>query len=307
MEGNGQTRAIEPGYLNQDITKVPGWHGLVAWDLLFNNLTTGLFLFAAVGELASPDLLGPVAKVAYPVALVFLLTDLLMLVADLGDPLRFHHMLRVFKPSSPMSLGTWSLTVYSLPLTLIVAIEAAQVLHLLPTESTALEWVRKSAVVFGLLPGFGSLAYKGVLFSTCSQPGWKDARWLGAWMANSALTLGCAELLAISVLTGHSRAAAALRTVAAVLVVLNLIPTGFVFLEIRETLARIYSDQQIYRALVFTLVGGTLVPVVLLLAGDGAPWRLGAVSLIVLGGFAVRSLFIKIPHASHESRSRAKA
>ena len=55
MEGNGQTRAIEPGYLNQDVTKVPGWHGLVAWDLLFNNLTTGLFLFAAVGELASPD------------------------------------------------------------------------------------------------------------------------------------------------------------------------------------------------------------------------------------------------------------
>jgi Polysulphide reductase, NrfD len=305
--GNDPTQAIEPGYLSQDVTKVPGWHGLVAWDLLFNNLTTGLFLFAAVGELAAPALLGPVAKVAYPVALVLLLTDLMMLVLDLGDPLRFHHMLRVFKPSSPMSLGTWSLTVYSLPLTLIVAIEAAQELHLPPTGSVALEWVRKAAVVFCLLPAFGSVAYKGVLFSTCSQPGWKDARWLGGWMANSALLLGCAQLLALSVLTGDVRAVAALRTVAAVLVVLNLIPTGFVFLEIRETLARIYSDQQIYRALVLTLVGGTLVPVVLLLAGDGAPWRLGAVLLIVLGGYAVRSLFLKIPHASHESRSRAKA
>ena len=52
MEGNDPTQAIEPGYLTQDVTKVPGWHGLVAWDLLFNNLTTGLFLFAAVGELA---------------------------------------------------------------------------------------------------------------------------------------------------------------------------------------------------------------------------------------------------------------
>ncbi len=307
MDRNDQTRAIEPGYLSQDITKVPGWHGLVAWDLLFNNLTTGLFLFTAVGELALPDLLGPVAKLAYPVALVFLLIDLLMLVSDLGDPLRFHHMLRVFKPSSPMSLGTWSLTVYSLPLTLIVAIEAAQWLGILPHWSMALEWIRKSAVTFGLVPAFGSLAYKGVLFSTCSQPGWKDARWLGAWMANSALMLGCAELLAVSILTGHAQAAAALRTVAAVLVVLNLIPTGFVFLEIRETLARVYSDQQIYRALVLTLVGGTLVPVVLLLAGDGTPWRLGAVLLIVLGGFAVRSLFLKIPHASHESRSRARA
>jgi hypothetical protein len=307
MQGDQQTRAIEPGYLTQDITKVPGWHDLVAWDLLFNNLTTGLFLFAAVGELAAPSLLGPVARAAYPVALVLLLTDLAMLVLDLGDPLRFHHMLRIFKPSSPMSLGTWSLTVYSLPLTLIVAIEAAQFIGLLPSGSIALEWVHWLAVVFCLLPAFGSVAYKGVLFSTCSQPGWKDARWLGGWMANSAITLGCAELLAISVLTGHARAAAALRTVAAVLLVLNLIPTGFVFLEIRETLARIYSDQQIYRALVLTLVGGTLVPVVLLLAGEGAPWRLGAVLLIVLGGFAVRSLFLKIPHASHESRSRDRA
>ena len=54
---------------------------------------------------------------------MLLLIDLALLVLDLGDPLRFHHMLRVFKPSSPMSLGTWSLTIYSLPLTVIVATE----------------------------------------------------------------------------------------------------------------------------------------------------------------------------------------
>ena len=108
-------------------------------------------------------------------------------------------------------------------------------------------------------------------------------------MANSALMLGCAELLAVSVLTGHAQAAAALRTVAEVLLLLNLIPTGLVFLEIRETLSRIYGDKQVYRALALTVVGGTLVPLILLLAAGGAPWSLGAVSLIVLGGLAVRS------------------
>jgi hypothetical protein len=307
MLGDDHTRSIEPGYLTQDVTKVPGWHGLVAWDLLFNNLTTGLFLFAAVGELASPGLLGPVARAAYPVALVLLLTDLMMLVLDLGDPLRFHHMLRVFKSSSPMSLGTWSLTIYSLPLTLIVAIEAAEALGLLPSGSITLEWARKSAVVFGLLPAFGSVAYKGVLFSTSSQPGWKDARWLGGWMANSALTLGCAELLALSVLTGHARAAAALRTVVGVLLLLNLIPMGLLFLELRETLTRIYRDQQVHLALVLTVVGGTLIPLILLLVGDGAPWILGAVLFILAGNLAIRSLFLKIPHASHDSRSRGEA
>lgn len=307
MGGNDPTPAIETGYLSQDVTKVPGWHGLVAWDVLFNNMTTGLFLFAAVGELAAPRLLGPVARLAYPLALVFLITDLLLLVSDLGDPLRFHHMLRVFKPSSPMSLGTWSLTAYSLPLTLIVAIEAALWLNLLPPESTTLEWIRKALVVVGLVPAFGSVAYKGVLFSTCSQPGWKDARWLGGFMANSALALGSAQMLALSVLAREERAAASLCTVTAVLVVLNLIPAGFVFLEMHETLARIYTDQQIYRALVPTLVVGTLVPVALLLAADGAPWSLAGSLFVVVGGFEVRSLFIKIPHASHESRSRHKA
>jgi hypothetical protein len=306
QQGDHQTRPVVPGYSTQDVTKVPGWHGLVAWDLLFNNLTTGLFLFAAVGELASPELLGPVAKAAYPVALVLLLTDLSMLVLDLGDPLRFHHMLRVFKPSSPMSLGTWSLTVYSLPLTLIVAIEAAQALGFLPSGSIALEWGRKSAVVLGLLPAFGSLAYKGVLFSTTSQPGWKDTRWLGGWMANSALTLGCAELLAVSVLTGNERAVAVLRTVTAVLLLLNVMATGLVLMELRKTLLRIYRDQQVYLTLAVTLVGGTFLPFILLLGGGGALSSLGAVSLILLGSLAVRILFIKIPHASHESRSAGK-
>src|SRR5947209_1724778 len=111
-----------PGYANGPVTKAPDWHGLVAWDLLLNNLTTGLFLVAATGELAAPATFTPVARVAYPVALVLLLADLLCLVLDLGDPWRFHHMLRVFKPSSPMSLGTWCLTIYSLPLTVAAAL-----------------------------------------------------------------------------------------------------------------------------------------------------------------------------------------
>jgi hypothetical protein len=198
-----------------------------------------------------------------------------------------------------MSLGTWSLTAYSLPLTLIVAIEAAQALGLLPPGSITLEWIRKLAVVVGLLPAFGSLAYKGVLFSTSSQPGWKDARWLGGFMANSALMLGCAELLAISALTGHARATATLRTATVVLLILNIIPAGLLFSELRRTLSRIYSNQQIYLALAFTLVGGTLIPLFLLDVEKGTPWSLGAVSLIVFGNLVIRHMLISIPHASH--------
>src|ERR1700753_2775708 len=114
-------RGSETGYENMPVTKVPGWHGIIAWDALLNGMATGLFLAAAVSELAAPAILMRAAKVAYPIALVLCLVDLGLLVLDLRDPWRFHHMLRSFKPSSPMSFGTWCLTIFSLPLTAAAA------------------------------------------------------------------------------------------------------------------------------------------------------------------------------------------
>lgn len=38
--------------------------------------------------------------------------SLAALVHDLGRPARFLNMLRVIKPTSPMSLGSWLLTAY---------------------------------------------------------------------------------------------------------------------------------------------------------------------------------------------------
>ena len=34
----------QAGYAKAEVTQPPNWHGLVAWDLLFNNGATGLFL-----------------------------------------------------------------------------------------------------------------------------------------------------------------------------------------------------------------------------------------------------------------------
>ena len=34
------------GYAGRAITHAPAWGGLVAWDLLFNGISTGLFLVA---------------------------------------------------------------------------------------------------------------------------------------------------------------------------------------------------------------------------------------------------------------------
>src|ERR1700735_3974507 len=253
----------QSGYENMPITKVPGWHGIIAWDALLNGLATGLFLAAAISELAAPAVFMRVAKVAYPVALALLLVDLGLVVLDLADPLRFHHMLRVFKPSSPMSLGTWCLTVFSLPLT------AAAGFSLLAELGWDFEWARLTAVVVGLLPGFGSAAYKGVLLSTNAQPGWKDARWLGGYLTNSALLMGCAELLVLSALMKDTQATAILRTAFIVLLLLNVIPLGLLFRNLQPTHARLYTRAQQWRVGALILAAGTLIPLWLTIVNGG--------------------------------------
>ena len=284
-------RGSEVGYENLPVTKVPGWHGIIAWDALLNGMATGLFLAAAVSELAAPAVFIRVAKVAYPVALVLLLVDLGLLVLDLGDPLRFHHMLRVFKPSSPMSLGTWCLTTFSLPLT------AAAALSLLAELGWDFEWARLLAVVVGLLPAFGSAAYKGVLLSTNAQPGWKDARWLGGYLTNSALLMGCGELLVISALLGQLQATAILRIAFIVLLVLNVIPLGLLFANLQPAHARLYSREQQWRVGVL-IAAGTLIPLALMLLNGGLLFILVAVICLLSQSWAIRFVYVKIPHTS---------
>src|SRR5206468_1684041 len=52
-----------------------------------------------------------------------------LLVHDLGRPSRFYNMLRVAKPTSPMSVGTWILTAFG-PAAGVAA--TAELRHLLP-------------------------------------------------------------------------------------------------------------------------------------------------------------------------------
>jgi hypothetical protein len=286
------------GYADQVVTKPPAWHNLVVLDVLFNNLTTGLFLVAAVGELAAPAVFTPVATWAYPLALLLLLIDLGFLVLDLGDKLRFHHMLRVFKPSSPMSLGTWCLTTYSLFLTAILGIELVVAVGWLPGDAGLAWWVRKLAVIGGIPFCFGSAAYKGVLFSTTAQPGWKDARWLGAYLVNSALLLGAGELLLIAVVMGEVRTADVLTRAVGVLAVLNLVPLALLANDFYPVLARLHSRQGRATAGAAVVLIGAVLPVGLLVIGGGIVVASAVLVALIAASAGVRYLIIHLPHVA---------
>jgi hypothetical protein len=293
-----QTNTAVPGqagYASRAVTKPPDWHNLVVFDVLFNNLTTGLFLVAAVAELASPAVFTLVATWAYPLALALLLIDLGLLVLDLGDKLRFHHMLRVFKPSSPMSLGTWCLTGYSLFLTAILAVELVVAAGWLPGDTDLAWWLRKLLVIGGVPFCFGSAAYKGVLFSTTAQPGWKDARWLGAYLVNSALLLGAAQLLLIAAVMGETRAADVLRPAVGLLAVLNFVALGLLANDFHPVLSRLYSRRSRVITGVFVCAGVAL-PVGLLRVGGGVVIASAVLAAIALASLGVRYVIVQLPH-----------
>jgi Ni/Fe-hydrogenase subunit HybB-like protein len=267
------------GYADKPTTKAPNWHALVAWDLLFNNLAAGLFLNAAIAELCVPDAFRRVADIAYPIALVFLAADLVSLVIDLGDPWRFHHMLRVFKPSSPMSLGTWCLTAYSLPLTILAAISIFGI---------DVSWLRTIVIIVGLLPAFVVATYKGVLLSTSAQPRWKDARWLGAYLANSALTLGCACCLAVAIAVDQATAVTVLRVSLALLLTLNFAVSWLLTSGMK---LRVSPSSAAVRIAVFALA------MVLLSIGGSTPLLI-AVGIVLLTAIAVRFEIVNWPRTA---------
>jgi Ni/Fe-hydrogenase subunit HybB-like protein len=289
MNMESTSRGTAAAYADRLVTKAPNWHGLVALDVLFNNLSTGLFLVAALGELVAPAHFEALAGVAYPIALLLLTGDLVCLVLDLGDPLRFHHMLRVWKPGSPMSVGTWCLTAYAVPLTVLAA------MSLLPGGDAVPDAIRRLTLVAGMVPAVGAAVYKGVLFSTSAQPGWCDARWLGGYLSNSALMLGAATLLFLANLMGQSTAVVVLRLALVPMLLLNLGALGLLLAELRAPLSRTHGPRALAVLAALVIVAGSLLP--LLLLSLRATGHIAGTGLFMLLGAAVaRVEIVRLPH-----------
>ena len=90
--------------------------------------------------------------------------SLAALVHDLGRPGRFYNMLRVFKPTSPMSVGSWLLAGYA-PLSFVSA--GSAVTGLFPAIGTA-------ASIGAAALGPGVASYTGVLISNTAVPAWHE-------------------------------------------------------------------------------------------------------------------------------------
>jgi formate-dependent nitrite reductase membrane component NrfD len=123
------------------------------------------------------------------------------LIAELGRPERFLNMLRVAKPTSPMSMGSWLLAAHS---GLVSAAAASDVTGVLPAAGTV---AGLGAAVTGPLLA----TYSGVLLADTAVPAWHEAqRQLPFLFAGSAMaSAGAAGLAATAFGPGRDRAPAA--------------------------------------------------------------------------------------------------
>jgi formate-dependent nitrite reductase membrane component NrfD len=130
-----------------------------------------------------------------------------LLIKDLGRPERFLHMLRVFKVTSPMSVGSWILLVSG------GASNTAAVLELLGI----LKPVRLAAEAVAFLAGPPLATYTGALVANTAIPVWSEARDELPWLfgASAAASAGAAAAIVTPVdCAGPARRAAVAGTVA---------------------------------------------------------------------------------------------
>lgn len=93
-------------YYDLPVVKPPPWRWFVPAYFYASGLGGAAGTLAAAAELAGEQRL---ARRLHAVATISEAAGAALLIADLGRPARFHHMMRVFRPTSPMNAGVWIL------------------------------------------------------------------------------------------------------------------------------------------------------------------------------------------------------
>jgi len=156
-------RAQPDSYYGRPILKPPVWRARdVAGYLFLGGLAGASAVLAGVAQLTGHDRLVRPARVSAAGAIGL---SAAALVADLGRPERFLNMLRVIKPSSPMSVGTWIFTAFS---GAAAASAASAVTGRLPRLGTA-------AAAGATVLGPAVCTYTAALICDTAVPAWHEA------------------------------------------------------------------------------------------------------------------------------------
>jgi hypothetical protein len=149
-------------YYGRPVLKAPVWTWEVPTYFFVGGMAGAASPLATAARLSGNPVL---ARRASLVALGGIGVSPLLLISDLGRPERFYRMLRVFKPTSPMSVGTW-----------LVSLFGAATAAATPWQLTGLTGFGPAAAVTAAFAGPAVSTYTAVLIAQTSVPVWHDAR-----------------------------------------------------------------------------------------------------------------------------------
>jgi hypothetical protein len=150
-------------YYGQPVIKEPVWTPEIPFYFFAGGLGGAAAGLAALAELRGNEEL---ARRGWAVSLGALAASPALLISDLGKPSRFMNMLRLFKMTSPMSVGSWVLSGAG-GATGIAA--ASSWLGLFPRAGVA---AKASAALLGLPVS----TYTAALVANTAVPVWREAR-----------------------------------------------------------------------------------------------------------------------------------
>jgi formate-dependent nitrite reductase membrane component NrfD len=165
-------RASFSSYYGRPVLKPPVWKDDIAYYFFLGGLAAGCSLLGAGADQTGRPALRRGTRLT---ALGALGLGSYYLVHDLGRPERFHHMLRVAKPTSPMSMGTWVLALYG-PVMGVAAVSEVMPAWLRRTlPGRLLDAAARPAglAAAALAPAVSS--YTAVLLSQTAVPAWHES------------------------------------------------------------------------------------------------------------------------------------
>ncbi|GAA2724456.1 NrfD/PsrC family molybdoenzyme membrane anchor subunit [Actinocorallia aurantiaca] len=164
----GGERTVVPdaefaSYYGRPIIKRDPWAASdIAGYFFLGGLAGASSVLAAGADAAGRRHLSTVGKLG---ALGAVSMSAALLIHDLGVPSRFPNMLRVFKPTSPMSMGSWILAVYGPSAGFAALSHVTRLFPRLGATSTSLAALTGPAVA----------TYTAVLLADTAVPAWHEA------------------------------------------------------------------------------------------------------------------------------------
>ncbi|HKX18585.1 MAG TPA: NrfD/PsrC family molybdoenzyme membrane anchor subunit [bacterium] len=278
----------------EHFVRPPEWTWYVLAYFFLGGMTGGLYAIGAMLRLWGRPADEGVARTAFLWAFPILVICPILLTIDLGQPLRFFHMLvattpgeggLIFRYWSPMSAGSWALLLFGV---------FAFVSFLRALGRRSNPGGGRLFVAIGGLLGLFVASYTGVLLSVSNQPLWSDTWTLGGLFLASGLN-GAAALLVVVARRDAAPAGADARLHAAegyfALIELIWILLLFATLAAAGTLATALQAPWIILWLI-VLVG--LIPPLMTLGGrDRMRGSAALIALLVLAGaLALRAAII---------------